>query len=84
MSAPHRRGDVDMASAWECSRNDVAGGAAVIAATIAVWLFHAVWPDLFIAVALLILCVPPTRVLRQPSGRFGPSKSPADGDCEFI
>jgi Co/Zn/Cd efflux system component len=53
--APYRRGDVNMASAWECSRNDVSEGAAVIVATVAVWVFGSGWPDLVVAVALLAL-----------------------------
>lgn len=52
---PYRRGDVNMASAWECSRNDVGEGLAVIAAALAVWLFDAGWPDLVIAAALLAM-----------------------------
>ena len=35
---PYRHGDVNLASAWECSRNDIYEGCAVIVATIAVWL----------------------------------------------
>lgn len=52
---PYRHGDVNMASAWECSRNDIYEGCAVIAATIAVWLFESGWPDLLIAAILLAL-----------------------------
>jgi Co/Zn/Cd efflux system component len=52
---PYRHGDVNMASAWECSRNDIYEGCAVIAATIAVWLFSSGWPDLLVAILLLIL-----------------------------
>lgn len=52
---PYRHGDVNLASAWECSRNDVFEGIAVLAAAAAVWMFHAGWPDLIIAVALLAL-----------------------------
>ncbi|HZD51828.1 MAG TPA: cation transporter [Woeseiaceae bacterium] len=52
---PYRKGDVNMASAWECSRNDVAEGFAVIAAAAAVWLLDAGWPDLIIAGGLLAL-----------------------------
>lgn len=52
---PFRDGDINMASAWECSRNDVMEGSAVIVATIAVWLSDSGWPDLAIAAALLIL-----------------------------
>lgn len=52
---PYRHGDVNMASAWECSRNDLFEGLAVIAATLGVWAFKAGWPDLIIAVVLLLL-----------------------------
>ncbi len=36
---PYRNGDVNMTSVWECSRNDVMEGVAVISATLAVWVF---------------------------------------------
>lgn len=52
---PFRHGDVNMASMWECSRNDVAEGFAVLAAAAGVWLFHAGWPDLVIASGLLFV-----------------------------
>ena len=52
---PYREADVNMSSAWECSRNDVSEGFAVIAAVIAVWVFESGWPDLVIAIGLLIL-----------------------------
>ena len=52
---PYRRGDVNMASAWECSRNDVIEGFAVLAAAGAVWVFGAGWPDLVIASLLLVM-----------------------------
>ncbi len=52
---PLRHGDLNLASAWECSRNDVAEGLAVILAAAGVWLFGAGWPDLLIATALLAL-----------------------------
>jgi Co/Zn/Cd efflux system component len=53
--SPWRSGDVNMASAWECSRNDVGEGLAVLAAALAVWLFDSGWPDIVIASGLLIL-----------------------------
>lgn len=52
---PYRRGDVNMASAWECSRNDVIEGFVVLAAAAAVWLFGAGWPDLIVATLLLLM-----------------------------
>lgn len=53
--SPYRHGDVNMSSAWECSRNDVWEGFAVLAAAGGVWTFGAGWPDLVVAVALLAL-----------------------------
>lgn len=62
---PYRSGDINLASAWECSRNDLYEGAAVLLAAAAVWAFGAGWPDLVIAIALLILFLrSAARVLR--------------------
>jgi Co/Zn/Cd efflux system component len=52
---PYRNGDVNMSSAWECSRNDVSEGFAVIAAALAVGVFQSAWPDIVIAFALLVM-----------------------------
>jgi Co/Zn/Cd efflux system component len=52
---PHRHDDVNMSSVWECSRNDVAEGLAVIATVGAVWLTDSAWPDLVVATALLFM-----------------------------
>lgn len=52
---PYRHGDINMASAWECSRNDVWEGFAVLFAAAGVWAFGSGWPDLVIAAMLLIL-----------------------------
>lgn len=63
---PYRGGDVNMASAWECSRNDVWEGFAVLLAAVGVWLFDAGWPDLVIAAALLVMfLLSAWRVLRS-------------------
>lgn len=53
--SPYRRGDINMSSAWECSRNDMYEGAAVILATALVFVFDAGWPDILIASVLLLL-----------------------------
>lgn len=54
-----------MASAWECSRNDVYEGFAVLAAGAGVGWFGAGWPDLLVATLLLILFLSSAwRVLR--------------------
>ena len=52
---PYRSGDLNMASAWECSRNDVFEGLAVIATAVAVGVFGSGWPDVIVALALLAL-----------------------------
>ena len=52
---PYRNSDINMSSVWECSRNDVNEGFAVLAATLAVWIFNSGWPDIIIAVGLLIM-----------------------------
>jgi Co/Zn/Cd efflux system component len=52
---PFKAGDVNMSSAWECSRNDVIEGGAVIVTTIAVALLGSAWPDIIVAIALLVL-----------------------------
>lgn len=52
---PHRHGNVNMASVWECSRNDVVEGVAVLLAAGAVWISGSGWPDLAIAAALLVM-----------------------------
>ena len=63
---PYRHGDVNMGSAWECSRNDVFEGMAVLLAAVGVWLFDAGWPDLLIAAALLVMFLRSAwRVLRS-------------------
>ena len=63
---PYRTGDVNMSSSWECSRNDVVEGFAVIAAAGAVWLFGSGWPDIVAAVILLAIFLRSAfRVLRS-------------------
>jgi Co/Zn/Cd efflux system component len=52
---PYRSGDVNMASAWECSRNDVFEGVGVILTTVAVWALGSGWPDVIVAFVLLAI-----------------------------
>ena len=42
-----------MSSIWECARNDVFEGIAVLATAAAVWVFGSGWPDVIVAVLLL-------------------------------
>ena len=52
---PYRNDDVNLASAWECARNDIVEGVSVVLAAGLVALFGAGWPDLLVAIALLVV-----------------------------
>jgi len=51
----HRDDDVNMASVWICSRNDIAANLSVLLAAAGVWAFDAAWPDRLVALALAAL-----------------------------
>lgn len=51
----HRHEDVNMSSVWECSRNDIASNISVFLAAGAVWLTGSGWPDIAVAIALVLL-----------------------------
>lgn len=53
----HRSDDVNMSSVWECSRNDIASNLSVFIAAGAVWLTGAAWPDMLVALALVVLLI---------------------------
>jgi Co/Zn/Cd efflux system component len=73
---PYKDTDVNMASVWECSRNDVMEGFAVIVAAIAVWTIGSGWPDVVIATALLVLFLrSASRVLRNAWRELYPTLS---------
>ncbi len=75
---PYRNSDVNMTSVWECSRNDVMEGFAVIAATLAVWTFSSGWPDILVAIALLALFLrSASRVLKGAWRELYPELSPS-------
>lgn len=50
----HRREDVNMSSVWECSRNDIASNVSVFLAAGAVWLTASGWPDILVAIILVV------------------------------
>lgn len=52
---PYRNDDVNLASAWECACNDIFEGVSVVLAAGLVSLFGAGWPDLLVAIALLVV-----------------------------
>ncbi len=51
----HRREDINMASVWECSRNDVIENLTVLVAAVAIWVSSSQWPDLIVAGILIII-----------------------------
>lgn len=51
----HRNEDVNMSSVWECSRNDIAANISVFLAAGAVWFFDSGWPDIVVAIGLVLL-----------------------------
>ncbi len=51
----HRNEDVNMSSVWECSRNDIATNISVFIAAGGVWLTGSAWPDILVALCLVIL-----------------------------
>jgi Co/Zn/Cd efflux system component len=75
---PFKAGDLNMSSAWECSRNDVIEGGAVILTTVAVALLGSPWPDLIVAIVLLALFLRSAiRVLSAAWTALSRSVSPA-------
>lgn len=51
----HRQGDANMRSVWICSRNDVIGNLAVIAAALGVFGTGTGWPDVIVAAIMASL-----------------------------
>lgn len=50
-------GDSNMQSVWLCSRNDAIGNIAVIVASIGVYYFSSIWPDLIVAIFMSLLSI---------------------------
>jgi cation diffusion facilitator family transporter len=51
----HRDGDLNMRSAWLCSRNDLVSNGAVLVAAVAVGLTASPWPDLIVGLGIAAL-----------------------------
>jgi Co/Zn/Cd efflux system component len=74
----HRAEDVNMASVWECSKNDIASNLAVLAAAGGVALAGAGWPDLVVGALLAALFLrSAVRVLRASLAALRPPRDPA-------
>jgi Co/Zn/Cd efflux system component len=67
----YRGQDVNMASTFECSRNDVIANLGVLAAAVGVALFASPWPDLVVGSAIAVLFArSAVRVLRSAWPEF--------------
>jgi Co/Zn/Cd efflux system component len=66
----HRHEDINMRSAWLCSRNDVIGNVGVLVAALGVAVSGSAWPDILIGVMVAaVFCRSAVQVLRQASQR---------------
>ena len=61
----YRNGDANMRSVWLCTRNDVIGNAAVIAAAVGVFGSGTLWPDVAVAALLAVLGLSSGRVVMR-------------------
>lgn len=52
---PHRRADINMQSAWLCSRNDILSNIGVLIAGGFVYLMNSAWPDIIVGVLISFL-----------------------------
>ena len=67
----HRSDDINMRSAWICSRNDLAANVGVILAAAGVFLTNTVWPDIIVGLLITgLFLVSASRVLRQAIGEL--------------
>jgi Co/Zn/Cd efflux system component len=62
----HRADDINMRSAWICSRNDLAANVGVIFAGAGVFLTNTIWPDIIVGLLITgLFLVSASRVLRR-------------------
>jgi cation diffusion facilitator family transporter len=67
----HRADDINMRSAWICSRNDLAANVGVILAAAGVFLTNTIWPDIIVGLLITgLFLLSSLRVLRQAIGEL--------------
>lgn len=75
----YRNGDANMQSVWLCTRNDVIGNMAVLAAAVGVFGTGSGWPDLAVAILMGSLGLSAARsVIRQARQELAAGKSQVD------
>jgi Co/Zn/Cd efflux system component len=73
----YRGGDANMRSAWICTRNDVLGNLAVLAAALGVFGSGTGWPDIAVAAIMAILGLQgAATVVRQATGELRRTRHP--------
>jgi len=73
----YRGGDANMRSAWICTRNDVLGNLAVLAAALGVFGSGTGWPDIAVAAIMAILGLQGALVVvRQAAGELRRTRRP--------
>jgi Co/Zn/Cd efflux system component len=71
----HRGDDINMRSAWTCSRNDVIGNVGVLVAALAVGLSGSPWPDIAVGLAVAAVFVrSAAQVVREASRAIAASR----------
>jgi Co/Zn/Cd efflux system component len=72
----HRADDVNMRSAWICSRNDVIANIGVLVAGLAVALTRSAWPDIVMGLAIAAMFgTSAVGVIRQAHAAWPPAPS---------
>ncbi len=51
----HRADDINMQSAWICSRNDIIANVAVLGAAVAAGVLESRWPDIVVGAGIAVL-----------------------------
>ena len=70
----HRADDINMRSAWLCSRNDVIANASVLVAAVGVALTGSGWPDIVVGLAIaLMFATSAIRVIREARHQLRPA-----------
>ena len=78
----YREGDANMRSVWLCTRNDVLGNLAVLAAAVGVLGTGTVWPDLAVAATMAWLAVSAGwSVVRQARAELAQAPQHQRGGC---
>jgi len=76
---PYRRHDVNLASTFECSRNDVVANLGVLAAALLVSATGSAWPDIVVAAAIAFMFLRSSlRVLADAWPQYRSTVAPAE------